>query len=301
MNLLNAVKSGAIQRNDFIVLYGIEGVGKSTFAADAPKPIFIDLEKGTFNLDVSRVTPPDVGSFDEIMSFLKELQSTDHDYKTLALDSLDHFEPLVWSAVCKEHNATSISDQEKLGYGRGYVEAANKFLEFLNACEALREKMNIILIAHSEIKTIHDPMKMEPYDKFEIKLNKKASALVKEKAEAVLFATSEVLIKKVKGAKAKALGEGKRVLYTQGMPGHEGKNRYNLPYQIDLSWQAYQEAKKSFDPEDTEALKESVRQLLSQLTDAELKSKATEAFEKAGNDHVKIEKILNRLQVKMGV
>jgi len=49
------ITDGKIKRAQKVVLYGSEGIGKSTFAAKFPNPLFIDTEGGTSHMDVRRI------------------------------------------------------------------------------------------------------------------------------------------------------------------------------------------------------------------------------------------------------
>lgn len=296
MSLLHKATKGKVKRNEFIVLFSPEGCGKTSFIAEAPNPLIIDIEKGSLSLNVTRIT--DIDSFEDVMRILLELKTEKHDFKTLGVDTLDHLEFLVIASVLKDTGASSITDQTKLPYGKGYELCLEKWKQFIEACEALRDKMHVILASHTQIKTVTDPTKVANYDRFELKLNKKAAAYIKEKVDAVLFANYEVHVKTDRpGQKGKAFGEGKRVLFTHGMPGHEGKSRVNLPYELPLSFTAYMEAKEKADTLNPDAIKKSIEANLTLLADGEMKAKATEAFKKAGNDFEALLKVNNRLEV----
>ena len=52
---LDAITRGKIEKPLRLLVIGVDGVGKSTFAAAAPSPIFLDAEDGSNNLDVARL------------------------------------------------------------------------------------------------------------------------------------------------------------------------------------------------------------------------------------------------------
>jgi len=227
------VNKGRIKRPISCVAYGPDGVGKSTFAAGAPSPIFLGAEGGCYNLDVSRFDQPK--NFSDAINNIKELIEEEHSFQTLVIDSLDWLEPMLWKDVCKEHNAENI-ELVHGGYGKGYTIALDRWHEMIRLIATLQEKrqMHFIAIAHSEIKAFHDPINNSSYDRFQLKLQPKAAALWREKMDAVLFCNYEVFTKTEKG-KTKAFGDGARLMFTERRPAFDAKNRYQLPFSLPLS------------------------------------------------------------------
>ena len=170
-----------------------------------------------------------------------------HDYKTVVIDSLDHLEPLIWKKVCEDNNVKSI---EQLTYGKGYTMALDLWRDLLSGLRHLRDNqgMNVMLIAHHQIRKHADP-EMEQIDRYEIKLHAKASALVQESCDLVLFAKHKVMVKKEDtgfgNTRARGISTGKRVLCTVETPAYVAKNRFGLPDEIDLSWGALTTAMKT--------------------------------------------------------
>jgi hypothetical protein len=220
-----------------ILLHGGPGVGKTTFGASAPDPVFILTENGLGVLETAHF--PLTGSFDEVMAALAALYSEAHDYRTLVIDSVDHLEPLIHAKTCKAKGLSSIEDA---GYGKGYVYALDFWRQYIEGLNALRTDrgMTIIQIAHSEIRRF-DPPDNEPYHRYEIKLHRHASALLQESSDVVLFANYRIsTIKTNVGFNkqiTRAVGSGERVLYTTERPSFLAKNRYALPEILPLSWQ----------------------------------------------------------------
>jgi hypothetical protein len=237
MGMLDRVTTGKIKRPHLVLIYGIDGVGKSSFAAGAPKPIFLGTEDGTDHLDVARFPCPETWS--DVGVALTELYKEKHDYKTLVIDSLDWLEPLLYAEICKDHTAKSI-ELACGGYGKGYVEALVRWEGLIKHLNRIRidRQMNIILIAHCEIKEHNDAANQITYDKFQLKLYKKTAPKFREWVDAVLFANFEIFSKK-DGNEVRVFGEGARKVWTEGRPGYDAKNRLGLPECLDLSWNAY--------------------------------------------------------------
>src|SRR5262245_61867330 len=215
---------------------------KVDFLLARPNPIFIGAEKGTEQLDVARF--PQTESI-ELLAQVRALQQTQkHEFDSVVLDSLDWVEPLIWKAVCDEGKVETI-EQYAGGYGKGYVRALDLWRTLLRELSALNEKMHVLLIGHAQIKSFQDPELPASYDRFCLKINDKAAALVREAADAVLFARFETELVKTNG-KTRAYGEGNRIMYTESRPGWDAKNRFNLPFVMPLDWKTFGDAIRAF-------------------------------------------------------
>ena len=239
MTLLQQIQSGKVQAPRRILLYGIQGVGKSTFGAESDRPVFVQAEDGLGEIDCDKF--PLAATFDDVMNALTALYTDDHEYRTVVIDSLDWLERLIWAEVCSIKKIENIED---IGYGKGYLLALTQWRIFLEALSALRSDrdMTVILIAHARIERFENP-ETDAYDRYVPRLHKVASAVIQEWCDEVLFATYKVHTKQVdKGFNRKrtqGLGSGERVLRTSERPAHVAKNRLRLPAEIDLEWNAY--------------------------------------------------------------
>jgi hypothetical protein len=164
------------------------------------------------------------------------------------LDSLDWIEPLIWKAVCAEAKVESI-EQAFGGYGKGYVRALDLWRVLLKELAILNRTMHVLMIGHAQIKSFQDPDLASAYDRYQLKINDKAAALVREAADAVLFARFETEVTRDGGngrSKAKVRGEGVRIMYTESRPAFDAKNRFNLPFAMALDWKTFGDAIRSF-------------------------------------------------------
>lgn len=238
---LNNLITGRQQRPLRIELYGTDGIGKSTFAAGAPAPIFISAEDGTAHLDVTRFPNPE--SWDDIMDAIGVLYDEDHGYQTVVLDSADWAEQIARDAVCIENGVPSI---ESIPYGKGWVFTQEKFTQLLRGFDALYAKgMHVIIIAHAQVKPFNDP-EHESYDRYTAKLDKRTDPLLREWADYVLFANWDTTVtqktdskgKPLPGleGKAKAKSYGKRLLHTQRSAAFDAKRRFSIPDRLPLDW-----------------------------------------------------------------
>ncbi len=215
-----------------IVLYGPEGIGKSSFAAQFPEPLFIDTEGSTRQMNVRRLPRPT--SWSMLMQMIAEVAQNPDVCKTLVIDTVDWVERLCSEHVCQSAQKKSIED---FGYGKGYVLVKEEFGRMLNLLSDVVEKgINVVLTAHCILRKFERPDESGAYDRWELKLGNKTgsqiSALVKEWSDLLLFANyKETIIESSDTKRKKAYG-GTRVMYTQHHPAWDAKNRYGLPPEL---------------------------------------------------------------------
>lgn len=238
---LASIRKGPQALPPRIVIYGEHGLGKSTFAAGAPKPIFIPTEDGLASLDVASF--PLATTHDQVLQAIGTLFSEDHDFETVVLDSADWAEKLIWSHVANAHDKNNIED---FGYGKGFTFAAQELGNLLAGLNALRttKGMAVVLTAHAQVRRFDDPTSAS-YDRFELSLHKAASALLSEWADVVAFASHDAVVRSedvgFKKTIKKAVGH-ERVIHVERQPAFNAKNRYSLPAKLPLSWDAFAEA-----------------------------------------------------------
>jgi hypothetical protein len=246
---LNSIKKGVEHKAPRIVLLGVEKIGKSTFAAGAESAIFLPIkgEEGVDDLDVAKF--PRAETFDDVLEAVTTLIRDEHDYKTFVIDSASALEPVIWAKLCEESNCDSI---EKVGggYGKGYIEAANKWRSLMEGLDRLRSKgISVILIGHVKVKRFDDPLGAS-FDQYQFDLHEKVHLALQRWADSILFANSETIVKTedVGFNKEKKTGKdltGARWLFTQKRPGHPGGGRGvygRLPYKLPLEWSAFTSA-----------------------------------------------------------
>lgn len=216
-----------------IVLYGPEGIGKSTFASRFPRTLFIDTEGSTRHLDVSRTEKP--VSWTMLLEQVKAVRDDPGMCATLAIDTADWAEQLCSASICARKKLSGIED---MGYGKGYVYLAEEFGRLLNLLEEVVGRgIHVVLTAHAMMRKFEQPDELGAYDRWELKLQKKTAALVKEWADLLLFANykTQSVATDNTGKKFKAQG-GKRVIYTSHHPCWDAKNRLGLPEELPLDF-----------------------------------------------------------------
>ena len=227
---MNIIK-GKQQRAQRVVLYGVESVGKSTFAAQFPKPLFLDIEQGTSHLDVDRC---DINSWKQLTEALAEAKATD--YKTIVIDSADWAERLCVEDLLATSKKTSIED---FGYGKGWVMVAERISRMLTSIDALIDGgKHVVLIAHSRIVKFEAPDALAPYDRYELKLSKQCSPLLKEFADELWFLRFKTKVSTTDTGRGKGLGGKERVMLTTHSAAYDAKTRSGLAEELPLEWAA---------------------------------------------------------------
>ena len=236
---LKSIKHGPDIKPPRIFLYAVEGIGKTTFAANAPAPIFIQTEDGLGSIDAARF--PMIETIDNVRQAIGSLYNDPHDFQTVVLDSADWLEQIIAREIEAKHDA------KELAYGKGALKQAEVWQELLAGFNALRNDrgMSVILIGHSQIKRFDSP-ETEPYDRYSPTLQERSNALLREWCDAVLFANYRVVVKSTevgfKKEVSRGITTGERLLYTTEKPAYMAKNRYALPDSLPLSWDALSNA-----------------------------------------------------------
>jgi hypothetical protein len=216
-----------------MLIYGPEGVGKTTLAGKFPKAVFVQTEDGvpaglrlpTFGL---------LSSYADVRDALAALGNEPHDYQTVVVDSLDKLEGLVWADACETNHWTSI---EAPGYGKGYIVVDKWWRDFLAALDWLRRErgLTIVLLAHSAVETVNDP-RAPAYTSYQLRLHKRARGLVQDEMDAILFLAPDVHVTSEEVGfnkkRNRADGGATRWLHCEGRPAFVAKSRFELPPKI---------------------------------------------------------------------
>jgi hypothetical protein len=231
MGVLENLKSSEDTLAPVVLMYGIDGIGKSTLASEFPDAIYFHTPGERMPTGIKVPSFP-VKNYLDLYDGLKELRDERHDFKWAIIDALDGFEPMVWTETCYRINQPSI---EKLGFGKGYVEADKEWVEILDLIVDLQAAgMGVLILAHPSIERFESPLS-EPYNRYTIKIHKRANALVRERADIIAFMNSKVRMKKteMRGGQEAVRAEGKeREILLTPSPAYDAKNRYDMPDSI---------------------------------------------------------------------
>lgn len=216
-----------------VVIHGVEGIGKSTLAAQFPNALVLDTEDGTNHLDVARVT---VSSFADAEGTLHELFRDRQGFDTVVIDSVDWLERLMIDHLLRKAGKRSIED---FGFGKGYTMVAEAMGRFLSVCDTLvTSGINVVLVGHTTVKRTSPPDMDEGYDRYELKLTKQSGPLVKEWADAILFANYRTKLVAGEDGRTRAKGGKERVLHTERTAAWDAKNRYGLAAELPMTIEA---------------------------------------------------------------
>jgi hypothetical protein len=232
---MQIIKSGERTRNSWVVaLYGPPGVGKTTLAALAPNPVLIDLEDGAERVLCDRT--PRINTVAEFKDVMRQFVRSE--YETAIIDTLDMLEQLVFKDVLESCNWKSI---EQPGYGKGYEVARERWVDLLKVFDGCVQRgKNILCTCHDQIRTYTTP-DTDSYERYDLKLHKKVSALIMARMDAVLFCQKEMVLvrDRVKEDRLIGKGTGNRVLRTTETPAWIAKNRFNLPDTMPMTGDIY--------------------------------------------------------------
>jgi hypothetical protein len=222
-----------------ILLYGQHGIGKSTWAASAPSPIFLNVEDGINDLDVAR--SEHLKELGQVIDAISWLVQNPHEFQTVVVDTIDWLEHLIFHCVAKEASKGNISD---IGYGKGYEAAKDKWDFLLRGMDVLRTQrgMMVILLAHAKVTRFENP-ETDAYDRYDLDLHKSSAGMIQEWCDEVLFASSRVFTRTEElgfGKERKiAVGSGERFIRTTETAAAVAKNRLRLPPELPLDWNEF--------------------------------------------------------------
>jgi len=318
MSKLGNVRRGRLGGPLRYLFYGVEGVGKSTLAADAPAPIYLDLEDGTGLLDCARYPFRDgpgghvAASYRDVVSAVEDLLVNGHEFKTLVIDTIDRLEPLLWAHVCQRDSERwnkTITSIEGYGYGRGYQVALDEWRVLCQKLDELRTRrgMSIVFVGHAQVKTFHNP-EGDDYDRYSLRIHEKAAGFLREWCDVLGFCCFEGGAGKLDGdgdrERVKGFSTGRRLIRLERTAAYDAKSRIPLPGAVELMSQApwspiaeaaaiVQELGTNITAED---LEKRIDAELARLGDEELAAKVADVRARAAGDVRLLARALIRLQ-----
>ena len=226
-----------------ILLYGQHGCGKSTWAANAPGAIFLNIEDGLNDIDCDKTDH--LTSFAAVHESLTWLRTNSHHYKTVVIDTIDWVEQLIFRDIASAAGVASVAD---IDYGKGAPRAIPKWqylLELLN-CVRREKRMGVILLAHARLEKVANP-EGTTYDRYAPDLwtnnrNEGVGNMVQEWCDEVLFARFKQFVRtEGKGFNERGIAKStqEREILTSESSFALAKNRLNLPRTLPMEWPAY--------------------------------------------------------------
>lgn len=266
---LKKISGGKQNRAPRVTVYGSDGVGKTRFAAGAPNPFFIDVNKGSYAYDVQRVTP---GSWSEVLEWIDAVEKNQVKCDSLVIDALGDLEHM---GNVEFFPGTTITKYDG-GYGKGEELAVARWRELIAVLERVwLSGKAIIFVGHMQVKHFDDPTG-PGFDRFELAMRGKIAGLVRQWSDYVLFAREEISQQKV-GGDLKAITNGTRWLHTQRSPAFDAKSRGTtlFPERILLSWDEFAMARAA-DAERAESLRKEIDAMLVEIGDKKLSEQVKE-------------------------
>ncbi len=304
---LAGIRKGKKKSPDRILLYGVKGVGKSTFAASAPAAVFISPEDGVDELDVAVFDDPRPQAYDEVVGAVEALATEEHEYRTLVIDTIDWVEHLVRDKIISSTRDTKTgrpwTPADYDAFGRGVNLAVDEFRKLIEAMERMQRAkgMDVVLLAHARAINFKNPVG-EDYMMYSPAMGGRPLIdLWGDWVKAVLFANYDIEVQKGRGwEKNKARADGTRVVYTQFNACWEAKNRHGLPPAIDLNWDDYVAFRDQERSASVQGMFEEIDQLkqrlgLTEKTAAKLDEKVKQAGEHPG----RLQKVIDFLSEKV--
>lgn len=219
-----------------VLIYGVEGIGKTTFASKFPDPIFIDTEGSTGFINARKL--PNPTSWTMLLDELEDIKSEPRG-KTLIIDTLDWAERLAKKYLMDKNKWAAI---DSTNYGSRYVALSDEIGKLLNKLTEIKDVgINVVLTAHAETKKHELPDEMGQYDKYTLKLEKRDAGLAKEWADMILFFNYKTTIISDSKSNSKKATGGQRVMYTTHKPAWDAKNRLGLPDELPIDFEAIRE------------------------------------------------------------
>lgn len=247
MGMLDSVKLKAERKPPLIVVHGPSGSLKTQMCVDAFQPILALTERGLGNRNAPYVS---INKAEDLFDLIKELGTSEHSYRTLCIDSLDHLVPKMVKKVCDDKGKASL---EAFGFGKGQEAEEAEWRRLLEWLERLRDTKNmaVLMTAHSTVRAVTNPNLEDTYDRWEAKLPKKVNALVKEMVDIYGCVQPAItLVENEKTGKTKAIGRGEFMLYVSQRPSIDAKNRYHIDGPLEMGWSQLMAAFATANPQE---------------------------------------------------
>lgn len=225
MNIVRGKQKSAAR----VVIYGTEGIGKSTMASQFPSPLILDTEDGSKHLDCARVICSDWMTLESTMH---ELVRDAQGFETVVIDSADWMERMMIDQIVRQAGKKSIED---FGFGKGYIHVQERVAKFLAIADQLIARgINVVFVAHSKVQRTSPPDQTDGYDRYELKLTKQVAPLLREWCDLLLFTNYKTKLVEGSDGRIKASGGKERVMYAERSAAWDAKNRFGLPEEMPM-------------------------------------------------------------------
>jgi hypothetical protein len=285
MGLLGKVQSGIKINGQINLVYGPEGVGKTTIFSTYPNGILADVEEGSKHLNVNRLMRDELPDYAALISLINELTTGEHSYETFGIDSITALEAMMSASIC----GTKYKSLSDIPYGGGVVqleELATGFMGTLRKLATTRN-MNVFLIGHTRVRQFTDPTDSSTWSRYSIQCNEKFADKLKAFSDNVWFLRYDIdTYKDSKTNKTVASSSGKRILHTAWSAAYDAKSRLALPNEVDVTVNGYEAIKAAAETMKPKAATELVADIKALMlkTTADNRSLIQSKLEAAGDD-----------------
>ncbi|MBR0880574.1 hypothetical protein ABIF65_002543 [Bradyrhizobium japonicum] len=227
-------KKSAAEDQPIITIYGVPKIGKSSLAAEFPRPVFIQTAAGESVPAGIVADTIEVRSYNDLCEAIGALVNEEHNYATAIFDSTTGLENLIRAEACARNGWKTI---EEPGYGKGYKIAATIFLEYIDGIMTLRShrQMAVVQLGHCDISRFESPT-TDPYSRYRVNLHKDAADIIEANSDVIAFLNFKASIKKVDAGFNKQLthaeGGGTRWMFLEERPGFIAGNRFSMPAEM---------------------------------------------------------------------
>jgi len=240
------INKGVRHKARRMLIYGENGIGKSTLAAQFPKPLMLNFEDGVHSIDADSTDR--FRSYRELQDFLTiELPRTD--YRTIVLDTADWLEKMLMDEVARSSGKATIED---IGFGRGYQSLEKLWKQLFVQLEFFwNQNRHIVFTCHEIIDRFADP-EGDTFNFYRPALHRAGSGCVTEWCDEVLFCKHKRYTRKrdegYKQERHIAMQTGERVIVCNKQAAIEAKNRLGLPDEVPMSIESFYEPLKGVVP-----------------------------------------------------
>ena len=241
-----------------LTIIGTPGVGKTSLGALFPKALFIQSEDGSavfdswpdeLKPDMLPRLPRARGSKGKIElstsarldAYMDELIRSEHDYKTLVIDSITSLHRLFGHEITIRDGVKTVKEASG-GYNNGPSEVSGMHAAFVHRCEQLRlvKGMAIVFLAHVGTRKIKNrPDQSSDFTVYTLDMEDISSSVYISQSDAVLYLTQDQVIlgaevdnrgKQTKMGRVMQTAQRRLITSGDGMSGFvDAKNRYEIP------------------------------------------------------------------------
>lgn len=228
--------------------YGPHKIGKSSFGADAPSPIFVTTEDGVDNIPVDQF--PKAETWQEFIANVEQVARGEHEHKALVIDTLNGAVDLAARYICSEQFsgvwAPKKGTEAFLSYGNGWAATAEECRKLIVLFDACRNRgMIVLLLAHTGLQNVKNPLEGD-FQKYAPDIDKRVWSVFARWADVVGRADYEYTYLKSSNpnAKGRVVSTSTRVLRFEGGAAEDVGCRvgFSLPPILPLSWSEFDAA-----------------------------------------------------------